>query len=94
VRGEDSALAPSFVGAALGADHRAESIGKIRDSKGKKVEDSNRGFFEISAPTRAVITLEIPRRIFTPLLACHLQVPHLVLPPSLSLWWMGYCHTC
>ena len=34
-RGE-SALAPSFLGAALEADHRAESIGKIRDSKSKR----------------------------------------------------------
>jgi hypothetical protein len=53
VRGEDSALAPSFVGAALGADHRAESIGKIRDSKGKKVEDSNTRLLYLAEVQRA-----------------------------------------
>ena len=37
------ALSPSFLGSALGADHEAESSGKIRDNKRRKVEDSKKG---------------------------------------------------
>jgi hypothetical protein len=34
--GKLGAYSPSVLGAALGADHIAESIGKIRDSKGRR----------------------------------------------------------
>ena len=54
------------------------------------MEDSNRGFFGISAPTRAVITLEIPRRTIAPLLERHLSVSASRVASLTSLWWKGY----
>ena len=74
------------MGAALEADHEAESSGKIRDIERRKVEDSNRGFFGISAPTRALITLEIPRLTIAPLLERHFSVPASRVASQTSLW--------
>ena len=45
--GKLGAYSPFFLGAALGADHEAETIGKIRDSKGRRWKIAIRVSFDL-----------------------------------------------